>query len=702
MSENENTEGDDNGKNTENVVEKQSAPPQSSGKKKIVELEDVHIYPDMPLPQYDNGPIKAYTAKDSKGKEKEGFIAYICEPSLIFRRKTAPFYREISSQSVLKLYKTNICYWPPAQEQRAVVIYHHTIGDSIWPKERTENIEKWKDSQTTKLLISPIVNALRELYDKNIYHGNIRPSNIYFASAGTDHPVILGDCLSTPPAYTQPVLFETIQRGLADPAARGTGHIDEDLYALGVTVACLLLPDNKLQTLTDENIIKNKVENGTYLALTEGERISSSMAELLRGLLHDDRELRWGIEELMGWLDGRRLTPQQAKKKKQAMRTLTFADRKYISIYPLALDIYKYKEEAVNLFHSGKLEEWLLRSVDDKDALERIENVHNHLTTQDASSAQEREYLISLMRLALAPDLPMHYKNMNMMLEGIGTALAKTYVLKHDLKIFHELFDNKLPTSQLYMQEQAHMLPPKMFKVFEQCRNAVRQTKVSEGLERCLYMLCPDAPCLSPRLEGYIIRNTYDLINAIEIICKKGNTPENLIDRHIAAFVSVRESQSIDSCLYDLNSKENHRLILANLKIFAAIQKRCRPDTFPSLGQYFAGRLSPVYERFHDREMRATLDEKIQKAAKNGDLIQMLDALNNHEVLERDMHFFKVAMQEHRALANERAILERGLQYKSAYGKTRGHNISVIVSAILSTILIVLVILSQMSGNSFL
>ncbi|MCB1783620.1 MAG: hypothetical protein KDI13_06450 [Alphaproteobacteria bacterium] len=684
-----------------------SPPPRAQettgGNGKFITMDNIQIYPDRPLPRYDNGPVKAYAASDPKGKDKEGYVALICEPELVPRRKIAPFYRETGNTTLLRLNKTDICYWNQTREQRFVFVYHDLCEQPLLTGNIAPPDISFKNSFMTELVIRPIVSALRELADKNMFHGNIRPSNIYYAKAGRDQPVILGDGLSLPPGFSQPILFETIQRSHADPVAKGPGSISEDLYALGVTLATMMYPNPKLEGMRDEEIIRKKVELGSYAALTEGERISSSHVELLRGLLHDDHELRWGMEDIMGWLDGRRLTPQQPKKKKQAMRTLKFADRKYISAYPLALDFHKYKEEAVMVFEDGKLQEWLERSVDDKEAVERLEIAQSSINSYDSSSpAQKREYLVSMVKTALAPDLPLHYKSLDMMSEGIGYALAKTFILKHDLRPFHELFDNKLPISQLYMQEQAHILPPKMFKTFEQCRQAVRQSRVSEGLERCLYMLCPDVQCLSPRLEGFYIRNAGDLLIAFETLCSKGQAPENFIDRHVAAFLSVRDSQLIDSYIFDLNTSEKHRLIFAALKILAASQKRFRLPPLPNVAKTLAERLAPVYERFHDRHMRNDIDTKVQKAARDGDLNGMLSALDNAEMKNKDFHSFRNAMIEYKNLSNEHKQLTNGLQHKATFGRVRGHNISVIVSAILATILVVLVILARWSGNSFI
>src|SRR5690606_29023817 len=94
---------------------------------------------------------------------------------------------------------------------------------------------------------------------------------------------------------------------------------------------------------------------------------------------------------------------------------------------------------------------------------------------------------------------------------------------------------------------------------FDACRNFIRQKKIAFGLERCLYFLSPDGRCLSDKLKSYYVISPDEMALAFEDMCAKGKAPAFFIDRHCAAFLSVRDSKVIDSYLYELEGPEEHK-----------------------------------------------------------------------------------------------------------------------------------------------
>jgi len=160
----------------------------------------------------------------------------------------------------------------------------------------------WKPEVVQLNVVKSLVHALLDMRDADIVHGNIRPSNMFaIGPAGGVDRVILGECLSTPSSYAQPAMFETIERAMADPIGRGPPVIDDDLYALGVSLAVILRHRDPMEGFTDEQIINHKIDQGSYIALTGKDRFSGDILELLRGLLNDDRVQRWNLEDRGGW-----------------------------------------------------------------------------------------------------------------------------------------------------------------------------------------------------------------------------------------------------------------------------------------------------------------------------------------------------------------------------------------------------------------
>jgi hypothetical protein len=153
--------------------------------------------------------------------------------------------------------------------------------------------------------------------------------------------VILGDLIATPPSFAQPALFEPIERAQCAPLGRGLGTFEDDLYSLGVTLTVLLRTRDPMEGLSDEGIIREKVEQGSYAALTGRERFTGAILELLRGLLYDDRAQRWTLDDVVSWLDGQRLSPKQSSKKLKAARQIQFHGERYNRPSLLAADLEK-------------------------------------------------------------------------------------------------------------------------------------------------------------------------------------------------------------------------------------------------------------------------------------------------------------------------------------------------------------------------
>src|SRR3546814_81588 len=164
-----------------------------------------------------------------------------------------------------------------------------------------------------------------ELKARRIFHGTINPTNLFLNEPGGGSAVQLGECVTAPAGYNQPALFETIERGMAMPSGRGNGAVADDLYALGATILYLLQGHSPLAGLDDRSIVAAKIEKGSFAAMSGEARLPVGLMEPLRGLLMDDPQQRWTIEDLDLWVSGRRLSPKQAQPPKRAPRPLAFA-----------------------------------------------------------------------------------------------------------------------------------------------------------------------------------------------------------------------------------------------------------------------------------------------------------------------------------------------------------------------------------------
>ena len=186
---------------------------------------------------------------------------------------------------------------------------------------------------------------------------------------------------------------------------------------------------------------------------------------------------------------------------------------------------------------------------------------------------------------------------------------------------------------------------------------------------------------------------------AYEDMCEKGKEPVSFIDRHIAAFLSVKDNKIIDSYVVDLNSGEQHKIVMANLKTMAMLQRRSKLPLFPGIASAVSNQLNVVYQRFHDRTVRDALKKNILRYAQEGDLVKMAGLLDNTDVHTKDLSAFKRAMNEYDSLKNEAARLELRLADKKTFGIATGQEISALISSVIAGIVILFVAFLYLSGG---
>ncbi|MCC7305221.1 MAG: serine/threonine protein kinase [Alphaproteobacteria bacterium] len=688
----------------QDVQERSSLTDRKKGQRaEIVLLSDsfgdpIEINTGERIPDYDSGPVKAYRAQ-GRDRTVGACFALVCEKHLVPRMRSISNYMGLDNPMLVPLISHGPAYWPPVRQQRYVFIYKDTLGKRIHKKGDAEALN-WRQEAVMETVVKPMVLLLQEFRDRSFVHGAIRPSNMFASgSGGKIDQITLGDCLSLPASYDHPVLYETIERAMASPIGRGEGKPPDDLYSLGVTIAVLMRSHDPLHGMSDHDIIREKLENGSYAAITGRDRFKGSILELLRGLLHDSPVERWTLEEVMTWLDGRRLSPKQSLKHKKAARPIIFNNDKYLYSAILAMDLPTNPSETLRLVEGGDLEQWLQRSIEDEEMLENVNNSVKSAREKGVGPGYE-DRMCSGLSAILDRNAPLRYKKLRLMGEGVGAALAEAMVLKQDMQTFADLFSYGIAQNWINSSTNTQMDVTTLLSKFDQCRNYLRQNKPGFGIERALYTLCPESPCLSEKLADYYIKTPEEMMDAFEDLCQKGKSPAMFLDRHTIAFLSVRDAKVVDPYLFELGSPEEYRKVLGNLKCLAALQKRTKFKPFSGIAKVFEEALPVVYARYHDREVRDRFRKAISKFVADGDLIKMAALLSNPEIIQQDAGAFRMAMQEYALLEKEYNTLEMRMTDKSSFGKSTGKEFAAIVSSVLAAIVMLFMVLMFMSNQS--
>lgn len=663
----------------------------------LIKFNDkIEIDPSAPVAKYNNGPVKAFQAIHVKGSTP--LFAMICDRALIPRHHKASIYKSMVNQNLAPLVDAAPVYWPEAKQELFALIYGDVMGSRMVQPGKPAALGLKADVVLDKIL-PPLINIMQDFRDKDFVHGSIRPSNL-FVNADFEN-IVLGDCLSTPSGYLQNAAYETIERGMADPLGRGQGTQASDLYSLGVTLAALLRHNDPLHGMSAEEIVKHKYEVGSYVAATGKDRFTGSILELLRGLLNDNELERWTLEEVLAWMDGRRLSPKQSMKRITSPRPLRFGGDKYYNTTLLAMDAEKHQAELRRSVEDGELKNWITRSLEQPKLYEHVETAVGQAKAHGQTNGYD-ERLACFISIAFDPGAPIRYKQLRMFPDGVGSVLASAYAGKGNVSVFGEMFAQSIVMNWIRGQLNPNLDIAGMVKKFDSCRNFVKQAKMGFGLERCLYMINPEANCMSDKLKDYFVTSPEDVLFAYEDLCDKGKAPNLFIDRHVAAFLGVKDNKVIENSMADINSDEFHKQMLGNLKCFATLQRRSQLPAFPRVAQAFAEQMNVIYKRYHDRKVREALKKNIVTYAAAGDLVKMSALLGNPEVQKKDFLAFRQAMAEYEDLRQEKFTLLQKMENPKTFGVKTGQEIAAVIACVISGLVLVTIGFMYLSKQGLL
>ncbi len=640
---------------------------------------DIGIEVGTPRPELSHAFAKGYTAHGSDANPGR-YVAVVCENGAQPRARLISQYANIAGVSMPQLVNANVIRWPVDNSQRMVFIFEDTLGK---PLAETDHglAAGWKPEKVIDLIVKPTIYTLKSMRDIDLSHGAIRPTRFYDGDKKNIEFAMLGECLSAPTSSTQPVLFEPIERALAQPLGRGPSTVSDDLYALGVSAAVFMRSKDLLRNPSDADIIRAKQEIGTFACLIGESRLTGPILEFLRGVLADHSSDRWTIDDAVAWADGRRATPRQVAKRKPAQRSYEFCGQKFLLPQVLATEFIRRPAEASTAAESPELEQWLSRALADPETTARVEQAKS-LTRDPTNRAGGPEKIAAYISVALDPQAPIRYKEIAFMPEGLGTLLSDAYARGNNVQSFVDILQSSLQSYWLgvHGDQQADIIAAT--QKFEQCRSLMRNAhNPGFGLERVVYLLNPDAPCLSPMFKNAYVRTPEDVVIGLNEACKTSPKPARLVDRHIIAFMAERDRKSIEMHIYDINSAKPAQSYLGTLRCLAALQKRARMDALPELTLWMAELAKPVYATFHDRDLREEIRRRVEKVKDEGRLWRLLDTLTDPEMVAKDMALFSAAFREYRSLSHEKDSLELRLQTPTSFGRRTGMEVAALVSA---------------------
>jgi eukaryotic-like serine/threonine-protein kinase len=603
------------------------------------------ILPGQPAGEFRTSGAEAYAARD-RDRPGEPLFALICAPQLPPRIGLLDPLVALNPSGLLTPRAWGVVDWPPRQRRCYAIIFSQPqsrlVGDLYLP------FPALSEDEIVFQVLPPIMAALKLMHESGLTHRAVRPTNLFRAESGG---IVLGECVSAPPALAQPVVFEPIESGLAAPAGRGAGLPADDLYALGVTLVALFLGRDPALGQDDKAVLAEKIGRGSFITLL-GEARPARIVEVLRGLLADDARERWTVQDLDAWLQNRHIAGRQSNAQaKRAGRPFELGGEAHFTARAVADGYARDPAAAAALIRSGALDAWLKRSLSDPERAAIVAKV------QREGGEGNDTRLVARVTMALDPAAPVRYLSLAAHPDGFGPLLAETFAADGNGAVISEAIMARLPHLWIGLQgplrpEQVHLL-----KSFDRMRLLLEDRRFGFGLARVAYELNPGLPCLSPAVEAEHVMEPALLLPALERAAAEGRAGDPLFDRQLAAFIGARcKGLATDWC-DELASSNPPMRTLGALRLLAHLQTLQPHHAMPALRARVGKDLPNLIARFRSKTRRARLLAMLSRLIERGSLAEIVALVAGRAEREKDDAEFRAAREEFARVEREKAAL---------------------------------------------
>ena len=254
-----------------------------------------------------------------------------------------------------------------------------------------ENSEPLSAKQIQSVIIPSINEGLHELHRNSIVHCDIKPSNLFWADNGKR--VIIGDCGISEYTNTNGKLIDAV-RGTPEYAPRVKALLWSaamspayDYGSFGLVLCKMVLGHSLFEGMSLEEIAK-AWERGIELP----SQINGRLSVLIKGLINEDEDQRWGYMQVKRWCEGEYMRPSTRslytrEKKESNIKPLIFGrlDNHIVSVsslYQLEQAIKSHWSQATNVVKRRELIDFL-----NQFNKELAETVREFSKGQDADAA---------------------------------------------------------------------------------------------------------------------------------------------------------------------------------------------------------------------------------------------------------------------------------------------------------------------------
>jgi hypothetical protein len=651
------------------------------------------IFPARPLPELDSPSARAYEALDLQNPSAP-LMALVPPPGLPLRKMEIEQIVGHEIPGHLALIDYGVVNWPHFGREVAVLVFERPLGGRVIGVLKSD-IPDFKKGDVLRALVDTLLAGLRQLNLRNIVHHAIRPDNIFFLDEQQTR-IVLGEFVSAPASFDQPVAFETIERGMADDAGRGTGQFSDDLYSFGATLAYLIQNQSPLRGLSRDDVLIAKLIHTSYQTLVGRHVLTARFLELMRGLMHDDPLQRWDYDAIDQWSNGRRVAPNPVPLSLRAQRPFRFGNVDHIQPRSLAFVMSRRRESAIRMIRDETLENWILKGIEDKELASsvrgRVEFVTGMKNVEDLD-----ELLLTRILMVLDQLAPISYKTLNFFPSGFGTMLAFA-IMRDDnetVRALAEVMQRDIP--QIWFEAKPGGMAQNFLEdiSFQRLRLNLQKSAPGYGIERILYELNPGLACKSPLLGTAHVAEIEELLPQLNTAERHVDPKQKPFDRHLAAFVAARAGSDTETFIDDFGSRDEAISSMAVLRLYSHLQSKYGPDVVLGLSRWIGGQVGPVIRLYHSRATRRDLETEIPSIVRRGSLSELLAVLDNPELRHNDQSGFAAAVTEFQSAETEINHIHLTSRPSSEHVQRTARQVAAVISILLMICIVTVMIMAR-------
>ena len=608
---------------------------------------------NAPLPEYKTGSTPAYAVEDTKDAKSPPMFALLCHKHLPQRMRVLEQLKTVRHPHLLTLVAAGVVEFSARKEEFFVIVYERPAGQKLSTLLATT--KGVNDIFIRERVIAPLSLAIQQLADLNIAHGYIHPDNIYFGNTP-----VLGDCIAEPCGLSQPFYFEPLERMQADIYAKGEGNGSQDFYALAILTLYTLFGPEHFTPFTTENLPRLILRDGTMPVLTRNRDYPEIFYEFFRGMLSAVSDERWNNRSLKPWLEGKRFNMLNMPPPVETSRPFELGNIQIHSKRELAHMLFTRWEAITEPLLSGQLSHWVALYLRGKDLADNLSRVARTLDTPAGKQNDSQVYeLLARSIMQFDPHGPIRFNQLSMHVDGIGAFCA--YLMEKNAQpelqmltkfISFSMVDFWVEAQRNYEETRTRgreyvMLPNirNVISQLERLRQSARNVGLGFGVERMLYELNPDMPCLSPMLARWHITTIEQLLRRLDELAPTLSANEDPIDKHIAAFICSKLAIQHEVRLHSLESSPamaSQRALFALLMLSRA-QLRAGNIKLPGLSNWLALRILPLLDSIRSNSMRNRLKAALSKEAATGKLEPIAEVLVETDYISPDLRGYQAA-----------------------------------------------------------